>query len=155
MADGVAVLLLAVEDDLLRCVAARVLDEVAGLHEHAAGAAGRVEDDAVVRLDDVDDGLHDRRRREELAVVVGLLHRELGQEVLVDAAEDVAGGLRICSLSNSRIRSSSTFGLEDAVVLGEDALKRLELRLDRGHRVRDELGEVGCRSWLPAVMIQS
>ena len=35
-ADGVAVLLLAVEDDLLRRVAALVLDEVAGLDEHAA-----------------------------------------------------------------------------------------------------------------------
>ena len=92
-ADGVAVLLLAVEDDLLRRVPALVLDEVAGLDEHAARAAGRVEDNAVVGLDDVDDGLHERGRREELAVVVRLLDGELGEEVLVDAAEDVAGGL--------------------------------------------------------------
>ena len=35
-ADGVAILLLAVEDDFLRGVAALVLDEVARLHEHAA-----------------------------------------------------------------------------------------------------------------------
>ena len=35
-ADGVAVLLLPVEDDLLGRIAALVLDEVAGLHEHAA-----------------------------------------------------------------------------------------------------------------------
>jgi len=47
----------------------------------------------VIRLNDVDDGLNDCGRREELAVVVGLLDGKLGEEVFVDAAEDVAGGL--------------------------------------------------------------
>ena len=52
-------------------------------------AAGRVEHAAVVRLDDVDDGLHQRDGREELAAVMRLLVGELGEEVLVDAAEHV------------------------------------------------------------------
>ena len=144
-ADGVAVLLLAVEDDLLRRVAALVLDEVAGLHEHAARAAGRVEHRAVVGLDDVDDGLHDRGRREELAVVVRLLDRELGEEVLVDAAEDIAGGLLDLLAVEEAHQVFEHLGLEDAVVLGQHAQQRLELGLDGGHRLGDELGQVGCR----------
>ena len=142
-ADGVAVLLLAVEDDLLRRVAALVLDEVAGLHEHAARAAGRVEHGAVVGLDDVDDGLHERGRREELAVVVRLLDRELGEEVLVDAAEDVAGGLLDLLAVEQAHQVFEHLGLEDAVVLRQHALERLELGLDGGHRLGDELRQVG------------
>ena len=69
-ADGVAVLLLAIEDDPLRYVGTFLLDEVAGLHEHPARTTGRVEHRAVIRLDDVDDRLHERDWREDLTVVV-------------------------------------------------------------------------------------
>ena len=41
---GRLVLLVAVEGDALHRVLARILDEVARLHEHAARAAGRIED---------------------------------------------------------------------------------------------------------------
>ena len=61
-------------------------------NEHAARAAGGVEDDAVIRLDHIHDGLDNRGRRKELAVVVCALLGELGQEVFVDAAEHVARG---------------------------------------------------------------
>ena len=47
----------------------------------------------MVRLDDIDDGLHDRDRREKFAAVMGFLVGELGQEVFVDAPEDIAVGL--------------------------------------------------------------
>ena len=120
-----------------------MLDEVAGLHEHAARAAGRVEHRAVVRLDDVDDGLHDRGRREELAVVVRLLDRELGEEVLVDAAEDVAGGLLDLRAVEEAHQVFEHLGLEDAVVLRQDAEERLELGLDGGHRVGDQPRKIG------------
>src|SRR6266545_5281656 len=116
-ADGVSVLLLSVEDDLLRSVAAFVLDEVAALDEHAARAACRVEDGAVVGFDDVDDGLHDRGRREELAVVVRLLDRELGEEILVDASEDVAGSLLDLLAVEEAHEVLEHLGLEDPVVL--------------------------------------
>ena len=43
------------------------LDEVSGLDEHAARAAGGVVDLAVVGLDDLDDQFDDRGRCEELA----------------------------------------------------------------------------------------
>ena len=46
----------------------------------------------MIRLDHVHDGLDDRGRCEELAVVVCALLGELGEEILVDAAEHVARG---------------------------------------------------------------
>ena len=55
-------LLLAVDRELLARRPAVALDEVGGVDEHAARAAGRVEDPAVERLDDLDDQPHDRRR---------------------------------------------------------------------------------------------
>src|SRR5262249_25860423 len=91
--DGIAVLLLAVKDDIPGRVPALVLDEMAGLHEHAARAAGGVKDGAMIGLDDVDDDLDQRGGREELTIVVGLLDGKLGEEVFVDAAKDIAGSL--------------------------------------------------------------
>ena len=72
--------------------------------------------------------LHDRGRREELAVVVRLLHRELGEEVFVDAAEDIAAGLLDLLAVEQAHQVFEDLRLEDAVVLGQHALERLELR---------------------------
>ena len=97
---------------------------------------------AVVGLDDVDDGLHDRRRREELAVVVRALFGELGEEVFVDAAEHVAGG------------RAQPFGVEHAhhlfehvvveplVVLRQLARERREGGFDRLHGGGERRAEV-------------
>ena len=103
---------------------------------------GRIEDDAVVGLDDVDDGLHERGRREELAVVVRLLDGELGEKVFVDAAEDIAGGLLDLLAVEEAHQVFEHLGLEDAVVLGQHALQRLESGLDGGHGLGDKLGQV-------------
>ena len=89
-ADRRRVLLHAEERRPFGRVEVHAFDEVRALHEHPARAAGRVEHPAVVRLDDVDDGLDQRDRREELAAVMRLLVGELGEEVLVDAPEHVA-----------------------------------------------------------------
>ena len=91
-ADGGGVLFQAVEGELLGGVGVQALHEMRTLHEHAAGAAGRVEHDAACRFDDVGDQRDQGDRGKELAVVVGLQVGELGQEVFVDAAEDVPGG---------------------------------------------------------------
>ena len=91
-----------------------------------------------------------RGRREELAVVVRLLDRELGEEVLVDAAEDVAGGLLDLLAVEQAHQVFEHLGLEDAVVLGQHALERLELGLDGGHGLGDELGQVGAARRRPA-----
>ena len=68
---------------------------------------------AVVGLDDVDDGLDERRRREELAVILRPLHGELHQEVLVNAPEDIAGG------------GAENFAVEDAQQVFEQVVLEL------------------------------
>ena len=87
--------------------------------------------------------LHDRRRREELAVVVRLLDGELGEEVFVDAAEDVARGVFDLLTVEVPHQVFEHLGLEDAEVLGQHVRERLKLGLDRGHRVGDETRQVG------------
>ena len=141
-ADGIAVLFLAVEDDLLRRVPALMPDEVAGLDEHASRTSRRIEDNAVVRLDDIDDCLHERRRREELAVIVGLLNGELSEEVFVDAAEDVAGGLADPLAVKQTHQVFEHLGFKDAIVLRQHPLKRLEFGLDGGHGLGDESRQI-------------
>jgi len=76
------------------------------------------------------------------AVVVGLLDRELGEEVFVDAAEDVAGGLLDLLAVEEAHQVFEHPRLEDAVVLGQHAVERLELIFDRRHRVGYELGQI-------------
>jgi hypothetical protein len=67
------------------------LDEVRRLDEKSAGAAGGIEDPALVGLEHLDQQPRHRAWREELAAAVALSAGELLDEVLVDAAEDVAG----------------------------------------------------------------
>ncbi len=83
----------------------------------------------MVRLDDVDDGLHERGRRKELAVVVCLLNGELGEKVFVDTTEDIAGGLPDLLAIEEAHQVFEHFGLEDAVVLWQHALAVAQTRL--------------------------
>ena len=116
-------------------------DEPGGVDEHAAGAAGGVVDLAVERLDDVDDQADDRLRREELAAALALVRRELGQEVLVDEAERVAG-------DGSRERREEPNELEQDALLEllvpprEHVAQAGVRRLDRVHREVDVRAEV-------------
>ena len=122
---------------------AKPLDEVAGLDEHAARAAGGIEDDAVVGFDDVDDGLDERGRGEELAVVLRALHGELHEEVFVDAPEDIAaGGAEHFAVEDAEDLFEEV-ALELVVVLGKLALQRLEVALDGVHRLDEGGAEVG------------
>ena len=70
------------------CLCSR--DEIGRMHEHAARAAGRVENAAVIGLDDLDDEPDDGGGRVELAALLHLLHGELAHEIFIDAAEGVA-----------------------------------------------------------------
>ena len=67
------------------------LEELLGLHEHAARPAARVVDPPVSRLQHLDEHPHHAGRRVELAAPLALGRGELLQEVLVHLAEQVAG----------------------------------------------------------------
>ena len=91
--DGAFLLLLAVDGQLRGGGLVVPFDELGALDEHAARSAGGVEDLAVERLDDLDDQPDDRVRREELAAEPPFARGEVGEEVLVDQPEGVAGEL--------------------------------------------------------------
>jgi hypothetical protein len=80
---------LAVDRDFAEPAAMR-LDEFLALHEHAARAAARVVDAALVRCQHLDEHTHDMGRRIKLSAFLALSAGELGQKIFVDAAEDVA-----------------------------------------------------------------
>ena len=126
----------------MRRALSALLDEVAGLNEHAARPARGIEDDAVVRLDDVDEDLHERGRGEELAVVLRALHGELHQEVFVDAPEDVAtgGAKRLAVEDAEQIFEKSV--LEFRIIFGKLIEQRLEVALDSVHRLHERRAEV-------------
>ena len=91
-AAGGGVALLAVDADVAE-LAAVGFDEFFRLHEHAAGAAAGVVDAALVGREHGDQAAHDAGRGVELAAVLALGAGELGEEVFVDAAEDVLGAV--------------------------------------------------------------
>jgi len=65
--------------------------ELRRVHEHAARAAGGIENAAVIGLDDLHDEPHDAGRRIELAALLHFLHREAAHEILVNTAKGVPG----------------------------------------------------------------
>ena len=64
-------------------------DEVGRLNEHATRPTGRIKDPPMIRLDDFDDQLDQRRGREELAAFLTFSTGEIAEEVFVDLAERV------------------------------------------------------------------
>ena len=113
----------------------RQLDKVAGLDEHAAGAASGIEHDAVIGFDGVDEGLHQRGRGEEFAAVLRALHRELHQEILVNAAEHIAAGAAQRLAVEGAQQVFQQIALELVVILRQLTPQRLELLLDGVHRL--------------------
>ena len=69
---------------------ARMVYKVAGLHKHTAAAASRVQQNAVGRLQHIDDHLHQRFRRKEHAVVLQPHSWQTYSKVLVDTADHIA-----------------------------------------------------------------
>ena len=134
-ADGGGGFLLAVEGHALHGVQPFMLDEVTGLHKHAARAAGQIGHHAVVGLDDVHQGLHQRRRREEFAVVLGTLHGELHQEVFVDTAKHVASGVAQGFRVKAAQQVFEQFFLETVVVFGQCVGQRRKIGLYGVHGI--------------------
>ena len=98
----------------------------------------------MVGFDDIDDSLHQRHRREELAAVMRFLVGELGKEVLVDAPEHVA-----VRAPQRRVVEGSQDLAEHVVVeflvlgLGQGAAQGLVVLLDLLHCINDHLRAVG------------
>ena len=123
-------------------VALVAFDELGGLDEHAARAAGGVVDAAVEGFDDLDDQLDDGGGGEELAAFLPFGHGELAEEVFVDPAEGVAFDIDGDVVEGAE--EADEGGVVDAaVVLREGAAQVFVVFLDGAHGVVDRLAEVG------------
>jgi len=129
------------------------LDKLLALHEHAARAAARIIDPALIGCQHLDQHAHDMRRRIELAALLALGAGELRQEILVDAAEDVAGAVRRAAeadIADEIYELTEPLFVEAraGVVLRQDGFERGVVTLDRRHRVIDDLSDrrLRCRA---------
>ena len=131
--------------------------EALGLHEHAGRAAAGVVDAALVRLEHLDQQPHDAARREELAAELALGLGELAKEVLVDAAERVAGFGAIAPEADVGDQVDQPLHLlrRDAatgVVAQQLALEVRVVALDGEDGVVDQRGDVGPRGLVLEVL---
>jgi len=88
--------------------------------------------------------------RVELAALLALGARELGEEVLVDAAERVLGAVgrsaeRGVAHEVDELTQALLVETGPCIVLGQHALERGVVALDRGHCVVDERADRGLR----------
>ncbi len=123
-------------------------DELDRLDEHPGGAAAGVVDPAPVGLEHLDQHLDHAPRGVELAPLLALGVRELGEEVLVDTPEHVlrAGLLVAHPDVADHVDELAEAGLVEGrpgVVLGEHPLERGVVPLDGGHGVVHELADGG------------
>ena len=114
------------------------------LHEHAARPTGRIPYSSSRGLDHVGDQGDQGNRGEELTAVVGLLVGELGQEVFVDAAEDITGNpLELLGVEGAQQLPEHSVVELLILALGQHAAQILVVGLDGLHGVYDRLGPVG------------
>ena len=120
-----------------------IFDEMAGLHEHARRAAGRIEHEAVIRLDDVNNHAHQRRWCEEFPALLRAAHGELVEEVFVNAPEHIAGG----GLDGGAVENLDQFGqqirLEGGIATRQGTGQNRVFGLDRVHGSVDDLAHLG------------
>ena len=97
----------------------------------------------MARLDDVDDHLHQRDRREKLAAIVRALIGELGEEVFVDATEDVATSLlQFVRVEGAQQLAQHVVGDVAVILLGQLAGESGVVFFDRLHRIDNRLGAI-------------
>ena len=131
--------------------------EALGLHEHAGRAAAGVVDAALVGFEHLDQQPHDAARREELAAELALGLGELAEEVLVDAAERVAGFGAVALEADVGDQLDQPLHLlrRDAatgVVARQLALEVRVVALDSEDGVVDQRGDVGLRGLVLEVL---
>ena len=136
------------EDGDIADAAAVGFDELFRLDEHAAGAAAGVVDAAFVGGEHLYEEADDAVGRIELAAVLAFGAGELGEEVFVDAAEDVFGAVVTVAEADGADEVdefAETVLVERGagVVLGEDAFEAGVIAFDGEHGVIEEFADAG------------
>ncbi len=117
------------------------LQEILGLDHEGAGPVAGLIQAATRGLDHLDDELDDRLRRMEVAAALTLVAGELGDEILVDAADQVEVPGRAVELDvREEVDQAGDDGRVEYLAtedLRERALELLVVGLDRAHGVVD------------------
>jgi len=143
---GVA--LLPVDGDVADAPAV-LLDELLGLHEHAAGAAAGVVDPRAGRgREHLDEHADDAARCVELPALLALGTGKLAQEILVDAPEDVLAavlGVAKADGANEVDQLAEPMLVQRGAgeVFRQDALEPGVVALDGDHGVVHQLPDAG------------
>ena len=121
-------------------------DELGGRHEHAARTAAGVVDAPLEGLQHLDQQPHHALGRVELAAALAFLLGEPGQEVLVDAAENILlAALGIAQADGGdqvdQLPEPGLVQRRARVVLGENALELDVVALDGLHRIVHQLAD--------------
>ncbi len=114
-----------------------MLHKVAGLDEHPAAAAGRVQKDALLWLQNADDHLYQGLGGEEHPVVLGDVLGKLVEEILVNPTDHIAPHI----IQGAVVEDPQQFGQqlvgEHGVILGQHTRELLALLLHQLHSVVD------------------
>ena len=105
------------------------VDEFLGLDEHAAGAAARVIDAALVGLQHLDQEPDNGAGRVEFAAALALGAGEAAEEILIDAPENVAGAIGLLGHADpahevDQLAEHDLVERWAGIVLGQDTLER-------------------------------
>ena len=114
-------------------------DKVAGLDEHAAAAAGGVQQHTALRFQDIDDHLDQGFGGEEHPIVLGDILGKFVEEIFIDAADHVAAHLVQGAVVENAQQLRQKLVRENGVILGQNARQLLRLGLHQFHGVVDHL----------------
>ena len=105
------------------------IDKITGLNKHPTAAAGGVQKDTAGWFQYIDDHLDQGFGREEHTIVLGDVFGKLIEEVLIDAANDIAAHLVQRTVVEDAKKFCQQFVREHGVVLRQhtDELLRLDL----------------------------
>ena len=124
------------------------LHELDRLDKHAARAATGVIDPAFVRREHLDQHAHDAPGRIELAALLALGAGELGEEVLVHAAENILGAVLLVPQADvsdhvDELAEPLLVEARVGVVFGQHAFEGRVVALDGEHGLIDGLADGG------------
>lgn len=118
-----------------------ILYEPGALDKHTARSAGRIQDEAMIWLDDLDDEPDQAGRGEELPSSLTLLHRELSKEVFVDFPECITFDI-IWNGREDPDQFEERRVVDSLVVLWQYVPEFFIFRLDGLHRFVDCLSNI-------------
>ena len=149
-------------DAYLAQVSLVALNELGALHKHAARAAARVVDSALVRLQYLHQRADDARRRVELAAVLAFHRGKLAKAVFVGAAQQVFLITSVVHLDVgeevNHVAKTALRELGACKVFRQDVLQPFVLALNGYQRVvyhHYNLGRVGSRrNFAPSCLLR-